>query len=540
MLGPSQGSHAATRSTPQRAEEPPELTCAELLHVCVPAPALDPGLTHSGLICTTRRVRAHSCSGAVLRRHLRLSYSPTADAPGASSQAHKHHHQNFTMEMHPDQMAAQGQDGQQYMHDVSIPQDARPEQQMAPADQHMLPPEPHMMPPEQHHSQPTSDGQEAQKHMDQPVDQPMDVDDSMNTTITASTAGLLPNLSTNNSGYTQNGNGYAQQQTVDAQSPHVYPQNPSPYAHSPSASVPNSNGYPQNSNIYPQNNNGYAQNNNAYAHNNNAYAQHSNSHTPEPYRPSTSYSDTAYQYNTHGSRFNTPSDADTPPRATYQDGSKETHMGQSHSRPNSQMGRYPVSEGNSRANSYQDQNQRSAQQPQQPPPEAPNKNASVVIKVGMVGDAQIGKTSLMVKYVEGSWDEDYIQTLGRFSAAFIFVLLLTIAGVNFMEKTISIRNTEITFSIWDLGGQREFVNMLPLVCNDAVAILFMFDLTRKSTLNSIKEWYRQGRGFNKTAIPFLVGTKYDHFVNFPREEQEEISNQVGNCLKCWTIEANLY
>ena len=105
--------------------------------------------------------------------------------------------------------------------------------------------------------------------------------------------------------------------------------------------------------------------------------------------------------------------------------------------------------------------------------------------------------------------------------------LLTQLGVNFMEKTISIRNTEITFSIWDLGGQREFVNMLPLVCNDAVAILFMFDLTRKSTLNSIKEWYRQGRGFNKTAIPFLIGTKYDHFVNFPREDQEEISLQVG-------------
>jgi len=106
-----------------------------------------------------------------------------------------------------------------------------------------------------------------------------------------------------------------------------------------------------------------------------------------------------------------------------------------------------------------------------------------------------------------------------------------VTGVNFMEKTISIRNTEITFSIWDLGGQREFVNMLPLVCNDAVAILFMFDLTRKSTLNSIKEWYRQGRGFNKTAIPFLVGTKYDHFVNFPREEQEEISTQAKRFAK---------
>ncbi|CAM1507817.1 Fc.00g046650.m01.CDS01 [Cosmosporella sp. VM-42] len=147
--------------------------------------------------------------------------------------------------------------------------------------------------------------------------------------------------------------------------------------------------------------------------------------------------------------------------------------------------------------------------------EASNGRNHVVIKVGMVGDAQIGKTSLMVKYVEGSWDEDYIQTL----------------GVNFMEKTISIRNTEITFSIWDLGGQREFVNMLPLVCNDAVAILFMFDLTRKSTLNSIKEWYRQGRGFNKTAIPILVGTKYDHFVNFPPQDQEEISNQARRFAK---------
>lgn len=104
-----------------------------------------------------------------------------------------------------------------------------------------------------------------------------------------------------------------------------------------------------------------------------------------------------------------------------------------------------------------------------------------------------------------------------------------------MEKTISIRNTEITFSIWDLGGQREFVNMLPLVCNDAVAILFMFDLTRKSTLNSIKEWYRQGRGFNKTAIPFLVGTKYDHFINFPKEEQEEISTQVGQSVSSFSL-----
>ena len=42
----------------------------------------------------------------------------------------------------------------------------------------------------------------------------------------------------------------------------------------------------------------------------------------------------------------------------------------------------------------------------------------VALKLVLIGDSQIGKTSLMVKYVEGSFDEDYIQTL----------------GVNFMDK----------------------------------------------------------------------------------------------------------
>jgi len=138
-----------------------------------------------------------------------------------------------------------------------------------------------------------------------------------------------------------------------------------------------------------------------------------------------------------------------------------------------------------------------------------NKSAYLV-KVGMVGDSQVGKTTLMVKYVQGTFDEDYIQTL----------------GVNFMEKTVAVRQNEITFSIWDLGGQKEFISMLPLVCNEALAILFMFDLTRKSTLNSIKDWYRQARKYNTTAKAFLIGTKYDLFAKFEQPAQEEITNQA--------------
>lgn len=182
---------------------------------------------------------------------------------------------------------------------------------------------------------------------------------------------------------------------------------------------------------------------------------------------------------------------------------------------------------------------------EKPADESSEERNNVVVKIGMVGDAQVqpicllfldhiasinwrrlccqvGKTTLMVKYVENKFDEDYIQTL----------------GVNFMEKSITLRNTEITFSIWDLGGQREFISMLPLVCNDAVTLFFMFDLSRKSTLLSIKEWYRQARGLNRTALAFLVGTKYDMFTALPPEEQEEIdklARKYGKAMKAPVI-----
>lgn len=137
----------------------------------------------------------------------------------------------------------------------------------------------------------------------------------------------------------------------------------------------------------------------------------------------------------------------------------------------------------------------------------PKKNR-ITVKVGMIGDQQIGKTSLMVKYVENHFGDDYIQTL----------------GVNFMEKTVPFRNTDIVFSIWDLGGQHQYLHMLPLVCNDALALFFIFDLSRKSTLSSLKVWYRQARELNRKALPFLIGTKYDAFTTMKPEEQTEITN----------------
>eukprot|EP00483_Globobulimina_turgida_P013495 UN13520 len=126
---------------------------------------------------------------------------------------------------------------------------------------------------------------------------------------------------------------------------------------------------------------------------------------------------------------------------------------------------------------------------------------NVIIKVGMLGDPSVGKTTLMVKYIKDQYEDGYLETL----------------GVNFMEKIVALKNANVAISIWDLGGEQQFVTLMPLICNDAKVILFVFDLTQKSSLFSVKKWYKEAKKENSTFMPFLIGTKFDLF-----EEEDDL------------------
>ncbi|KAJ0983557.1 hypothetical protein J5N97_011812 [Dioscorea zingiberensis] len=75
-------------------------------------------------------------------------------------------------------------------------------------------------------------------------------------------------------------------------------------------------------------------------------------------------------------------------------------------------------------------------------------------------------------------------------------------------------------------GDQRHLDHVPIACKDAVAILIMFDLTSRSTLNNAINWYRRGRKWNKTAIPVLIGTKFDDFVQLPLEMQWTVVNEL--------------
>ncbi|KAL2630332.1 hypothetical protein R1flu_015018 [Riccia fluitans] len=147
---------------------------------------------------------------------------------------------------------------------------------------------------------------------------------------------------------------------------------------------------------------------------------------------------------------------------------------------------------------------------------------TVFVKVSMVGDCQTGKTSFMSNYVASQKNEDYVQTV----------------GVNSMEKIFRVQNANIALSIWDIGGHRQFSSVMPLVCKDSDAILLTFDLTRRSTLYSVKQWFTQVRHWNKSAIIILVGTKYDLFVNLPQDMQRIITRQARSYAQA--MDASLF
>lgn len=134
----------------------------------------------------------------------------------------------------------------------------------------------------------------------------------------------------------------------------------------------------------------------------------------------------------------------------------------------------------------------------------------VSLKICVMGDCQIGKTSFLIKYVGDEQEKKSLE----------------MTGLNLMDKTLIVQDARIAFSIWDVGGDHTSLTHVPIACKDAVAILFMFDLTSRCTLNSVIGWYSQARRWNQTAIPIMIGTKFDDFVKLPPDLQRPIVTQA--------------
>ncbi len=97
-------------------------------------------------------------------------------------------------------------------------------------------------------------------------------------------------------------------------------------------------------------------------------------------------------------------------------------------------------------------------------------------KICVLGDASVGKTSLIHHYCEGFFKESYLSTI----------------GVAFLTKTMDLnhsgKNVKVTLQIWDIGGQDLFAKLRANYLKGSQGAFVMFDITNKNSLVHIDAW----------------------------------------------------
>jgi small GTP-binding protein len=122
---------------------------------------------------------------------------------------------------------------------------------------------------------------------------------------------------------------------------------------------------------------------------------------------------------------------------------------------------------------------------------------NVKVKICLVGDAKVGKTSLVRRYVMDMYSDEYIATLGT-----------KISKKNLIIKR---NNNEInlTLSIWDVLGQKELKNIQKMAFQGAKGAMFVCDITRGETLESVLTWISEVTKVTGEIPIILLANKCD-------------------------------
>jgi len=131
----------------------------------------------------------------------------------------------------------------------------------------------------------------------------------------------------------------------------------------------------------------------------------------------------------------------------------------------------------------------------------------------LFGNASVGKTSLVERYINDKFEPNYMSTL----------------GYNVYEKQIPHNNLVISLMIYDVGGQEQFRDLRKKYAEGANTAFIIFDITNRDSYEKVTDWKHNLFNF-AGEIPFIIiGNKSDlvadRKVTF--EEAMELSYQLG-------------
>jgi small GTP-binding protein len=135
-----------------------------------------------------------------------------------------------------------------------------------------------------------------------------------------------------------------------------------------------------------------------------------------------------------------------------------------------------------------------------------SKTEDYLFKIILIGDSCVGKSSVLLQYVNNEYCSSLASTI----------------GIDFKIRTITIKDKNIKMQIIDSAGQERFRSITFAHYRNAIGIILMYDITDQESFDNINYWLDNIKTYcrNDPSI-YLVGNKKDF------ESQRKISKQQG-------------
>ena len=137
------------------------------------------------------------------------------------------------------------------------------------------------------------------------------------------------------------------------------------------------------------------------------------------------------------------------------------------------------------------------------------------IKVVLIGESGVGKTSIISQFTKGVFNIDLMSTNG--------------ATFCTKKKEFKEFKKSISFEIWDTAGQEKYRSLAKMFFKDAAVALIVYDITSKKTFDEIKNYWMNLVKENgpKQIIMYIVGNKSDLNEQITEEEARKYAESLG-------------
>jgi small GTP-binding protein len=134
-----------------------------------------------------------------------------------------------------------------------------------------------------------------------------------------------------------------------------------------------------------------------------------------------------------------------------------------------------------------------------------------ILKVVIVGDENVGKTSIVRRYCEGRFEASRIATI----------------GVDFQTHTVSLEDGPVKLSIWDMAGQDRFQVMRPGFYRGSRSTALVFDVTNPVSLERLERWRQEVLGALPNQKFIVVANKIDLMPDDGMDAAKDLADRIG-------------